>query len=289
MQKSIKVESGKFVGYVNGKAVVRSSSKYYVERKLEAFVEDEPSNESTAFDINTRFQFVEDLVGMVATKATASALVTGEGGLGKTYTVIKALEAAGLRNIDTLAAGVVVNPSKTYKVIKGFSTAKGLFRILAENADSILVFDDCDSILKDDNALNILKGALDTFDRRIITWNTSRDEDDIPRSFEFKGGIVFISNMPLARIEQAVRTRAMVVDLSMTTTQKIERMALIMKSDEFMPEVKNDVKAKAFELVAEMKEKCAEVSLRTLIKATKIAASGNPNWKKLAEYMLVQG
>lgn len=289
----IKFVGGKYIGYVNGKEVVKSTSKYYVQRKLgsapaPAFVE-APISSATEFDINQRFGFVTDLVSMVASGATASTVITGEGGLGKTYTVIQALKAAGLKDISEVEVGAVVPPKSTYRVVKGFSTPKGLYRILFENQNSIIVFDDCDSVLKNDDACNILKGALDSFDKRIITWNSSRDEEDLPRFFQFKGGIVFISNMPMNKIEQSIRSRAMCVDLEMTTEQKVQRMEVIMKSPDFLPDVRESVKFAALDLVNDLKDRSKEVSLRTLIKTARIANTGNPNWKSLAEYMLMQG
>ena len=289
----IKFVGGKYIGYVNGKEVVKSTSKYYVQRKLgaaptPAFV-DAPTSSATEFNINQRFGFVTDLVSMVASGATASTVITGEGGLGKTYTVIQALKAAGLKDISEVEVGAVVPPKSTYRVVKGFSTPKGLYRILFENQNSIIVFDDCDSVLKNDDACNILKGALDSFDKRIITWNSSRDEEDLPRFFQFKGGIVFISNMPMNKIEQSIRSRAMCVDLEMTTEQKVQRMEVIMKSPDFLPDVRESVKFAALDLVNDLKDRSKEVSLRTLIKTARIANTGNPNWKSLAEYMLMQG
>lgn len=289
----IKFIDGKYIGYVNGKEVVKSTSKYYVQRKIgstpsPAFAE-VPISNSTEFDINQRFGFVTDLVSMVASGATPSAVITGEGGLGKTFTVIQALKASGLKDISEVEVGAVVPPKSTYRVVKGFSTPKGLYRILFENQNSIIVFDDCDSVLKNDDACNILKGALDSFDKRIITWNTSRDEEDLPRFFQFKGGIVFISNMPMNKIEQSIRSRAMCVDLEMTTKQKIDRMEVIMKSPDFLPDVRESVKFAALDLVNELKDRSKEVSLRTLIKTARIASTGNANWKSLAEYMLLQG
>lgn len=291
----IKFVGGKFTGYVNGKEVVKSLSRYYVQRKLGEYTladMSEPAQEDSSavdFDINQRFGFVTDLVSMVANGATPSAVITGEGGLGKTYTVLQALRANGLKDISEVEVGTVVPPKSTYRVVKGFSTAKGLYRILFENQNSIIVFDDCDSVLKNDDACNILKGALDSFDKRIITWNSSRDEEDLPRWFQFKGGIIFISNMPMNKIEQSIRSRAMCVDLEMTTSQKIERMQVIMQSTDFLPEVPNSVKYQALDLINELKERSKEVSLRTLIKTVRIANTGSSNWKSLAEYMLLQG
>ena len=157
-------------------------------------------------------------------------MITGEGGLGKTYTVTKTLEANGYKDISDLAdfqVGSIINTRKCFTMIKGFSTAKGLYRTLFENNKSIVVFDDCDAVLKDPVALNLLKGALDSYGKRIISWNADMKDDDLPRSFEFTGRVIFISNMDQDRIDQAIRSRSMMIDLSMTLDQKIDRMEFI--------------------------------------------------------------
>ena len=245
------------------------------------------------FNINERFDFLTDLVKMVATRTMASLIVTGEGGLGKTYTVNRTLDTLGMQNAADLvgfSTDEYLTPDqskKLFTVVKGYSTAKGLYRSLYENRNRLIIFDDCDSILKDDVALNLLKGALDSYDKRVISWNAESfgKDDDLPRSFEFKGGIIFISNMPLHRIDQAVRSRSLCVDLSMTLDQKIERMGAIIKSDEFLPDYSATAKQAALAFIGEMKTVASEISLRTLISVTKVAQRGG-EWKRLAEYVL---
>ena len=291
----IKFENEVFVAYdTNGSVLGSSKNRDYLKRKLAGFVQSGIVTNSAPiakaadqFSINDRFMFTEQLVTMVATGATASCVITGEGGLGKTYSVLKALNAAGMTDISEYAVGEVVPARKSFRVIKGFSTAKGLYKILFENRNSVIVFDDCDSILKDPDALNILKGALDSYDKRLITWNTSVTDEGLPRSFEFKGGVIFVSNIQADKISQAIRSRAMNVDLSMTTDQKIERMETIMAADEFLPGISFEMKCDALVTIQENKEVAREISLRTLINVTKIRASGNSNWKALAKYMLV--
>ena len=244
---------------------------------------------SDRFCINQRFSFVEKLISMVASGVQPSAVITGQGGLGKTYTVTKTLVNAGYRDASTLAdfqVGQVVQRSKLFVTIKGYSTAKGLFRTLFENNGSVIVFDDCDSVLKDPVALNLLKGALDSYGKRIISWNADMKDEDLPRSFDFTGKVVFISNKAQNEIDQAIRSRSMMIDLAMTLDQKIDRMDFISKSDEFMPEYSMEVKTDAMNLIRELKDDAKEISLRTLISVSKIRAS-NKDWKDLAEYMLV--
>jgi hypothetical protein len=240
------------------------------------------------YGINERFDFVEKLVTMVASGVQPSAVITGEGGLGKTYTVTKTLEAHGYKDISDLAefqVGTIVNTRKCFTMVKGYSTAKGLYRTLFENNKSVIVFDDCDAVLKDPIALNLLKGALDSYGKRIISWNADMKDDDLPRSFNFEGRVIFISNMEQDRIDQAIRSRSMMIDLSMTADQKIDRMEYIAKSDEFMPEFELSHKMDALGLIREVAGEAKEISLRTLISVTKIRAS-NKDWKDLATYML---
>jgi hypothetical protein len=289
--------SGKFVGSVNGKVVVRSKYKDAVERRISelggsvdfAASEQAAAARDAKFGINTRFDFVEKLINMVAAGVQPSAVITGEGGLGKTYTVVKTLEANGYKDISDMGefqVGQVINTRKTFTSVKGYSTAKGLYRTLFENNKGIIVFDDCDAVLKDPVALNLLKGALDSYGKRIISWNADLRDDDLPKSFNFEGRVIFISNMSQDSIDQAIRSRSMLIDLSMSADQKIDRMEFIAKSDSFMPEYDTKIKADALSLIRELKDSAKEISLRTLISVAKIRAANPKDYKEMAEYML---
>ena len=241
------------------------------------------------FTINERFGFVSDMVTMLARGDQASVVVTGPGGLGKSYTVMQSLTKCGLKDVTTLeefSVGTLINTKKSFRVIKGYSTPKGLYRTLYENKDGVIVFDDCDSVLKDPVSLNLLKGALDSYARRIISWRADMKDDELPQSFEFKGRVVFISNMSVVQLDQAIVTRSMAVDLSMTTKQKIERMRHLLDSGEFMPEFERTYKVDAMNLIDNLKDDVKELSLRTLIQVTKIRKSAGQNWKNLAEYTI---
>jgi hypothetical protein len=291
---SFDAKSGNYFAKVGSKTI-KSYSKAYVERKVKAMVGDIETavaaavEKSNRFSIDERFSFVEKLVTMVATGVQPSAVITGSGGLGKTYTVTKTLENNGYKDISDLAefqVGSVINTRKCFTTVKGFSTAKGLYRTLFENQKSVIVFDDCDAVLKDPVALNLLKGALDSYGKRIISWNADMRDEDLPRSFNFEGRVIFISNMDQSKIDQAIRSRSMLIDLEMTTDQKIERMETISKMEEFLPEYDAKIKADALALIREVKDECSEISLRTLISVAKIRASNPKDFKDLATYIL---
>ena len=241
------------------------------------------------FSINERFGFVSDMVTMLAIGDQASVIVTGPGGLGKSFTVTQALRQSGLQDVsltEDFEVGEAISKS-AYRVVRGYSTAKGLYRALYENRNGVLVFDDTDSILRDPVSLNLLKAALDSYSRRIITYRADIRDDDLPQSFEFKGRVVFISNLSSSQIDQAILSRSMVVDLSMTTQQKVDRMRYLIDAPEFMPEFSRAMKLDALNLIDDVKDRVRELSLRSLIQCTKIRkANPNGNWKQLAEFAL---
>lgn len=286
-------------GLVNGRIKSHSTHLDYVQNKMSALgyriaVEqslNQDAKKVDEFGITKRFEFVKQMVTMVAKKTVASAIITGQGGLGKTHSVIRALKDCGLTDVTDLASfevGTRLQGSKSFRIIKGFSTAKGLYRSLFEGNGMTLVFDDCDSVLKDPVALNLLKGALDSYGERYINWNADIKDDELPRSFKFTGSIIFISNKEMDSLDQAVRSRALCVDLSMTEDQKIERMETIVHDAEFLPEYSAQYKMDALEFLRGMTKSVQNLSLRSLISVVKIRAEGG-DWKLLAKYILTQG
>ena len=256
--------------------------------------DDQITREHEVFPINERFAIMEDYVDMVAHYQLASTIVTGEGGLGKSYTVMKTLTGNGLRDVSSMEVGERFLAGRGYVVVKGYSTPKGLFRTLYENRNKIVVFDDTDSILRDSNAVNILKASLDSYDTRIVTWNAESSfggDDDLPRSFEFTGGVIFISNLPKYKIPQAIRSRAMCADVSMTRSEVVERMRVIVESDEFMPDFDHEHKVEALEFVAENANNplINELNLRSLVNVVKARAAKPDTWKRMALYSMING
>jgi hypothetical protein len=245
------------------------------------------------FSINERFEFIENYVSMVAEKIQPSVILTGSGGIGKTYTVNKSLKAEGffdVSNLESFVEGQAL-PRKHYRVIKGYSTAKALYRILFENKDSVLILDDCDSVFKDADAANVLKSALDSSDERIVCWNAeSRGDEDLPRSFRYTGGVIFISNLTKDKIPQALRTRAVCVDVSMKLEEKIERMKHILEDSEFMPETEIGIKRAALKIIDQYKAQAREVSMRTLIQVIRIGQKfTGEKFAKMSRYALTCG
>ena len=246
-------------------------------------------NEPSMYTINERFEFLKDTVLMLANGDQNSAIICGQGGLGKSHTVNQSMISAGYEDISKLDDFDVENypDLKTFRVIKGYSTPKGLYKILYENRNNVVVFDDCDSVLKDPVSLNLLKGCLDSYSTRIISWKSFIKDSELPSSFEFTGRVIFISNLPIGGIDQAIISRSMAIDVSMTTKEKVDRMRYLLTQDDFMPEHDMIYKIDALNLIELVMDKIKELSLRTLIQCVTVRKSNpNNNWKNLATYLM---
>lgn len=239
----------------------------------EIIVEDNKINVviSSETDINERFEIVEELASMVVNNVVPSMLLIGAGGLGKSHTVLKTIGNNGLNDSE-------------FVFFKGYSTARGLYNTLYDNNGKLIIFDDCDSVLEDKVAINILKSALDSYDKRTISWMARMNKNDAyPQQFDFTGNIIFISNKSLDKMDEALLTRSLVADLSMTPDEKVSRMGFIL--DKILPEYKMDVKKDALSFL-EKKKNDVELNIRMLIMISKIRSTYPKKWERLAEYTI---
>lgn len=225
-------------------------------------------------DAADMFRGMVGMATMVAKKISPSLVITGQPGLGKTYEVIQALKGMGMRE------------DWDFVHVKGRASAAGMFITLYENSDKLVIFDDCDSVFRDVDAVNVLKGALDSYDRRVISWISAKplkdgDGDALPRSFTFTGQVIFISNMDVSRIDPAIRSRSFVTDITLTNDQMMERMRNLLPSIE--PKVPIGQKTEALEALRAAYRKYAgvELNLRSLIKAIRIRQAGFGNWREM--------
>jgi hypothetical protein len=247
---------------------------------------------SSRFSVNERFGFIETLTDMVIAGDSKSVIISGSGGLGKTYTAIARLKAAGLQDVtdsaDCSDEGLDEDEiNKGYVVVKGYMTPKAMYRFFWNNRKRIILFDDCDSVWLNDTSVSLLKGALDSYDVRRIGWHAEirgNEDDDLPQSFEFEGRIIFISNLSLTQLDQAVLSRCLYVDVSMTPKEKIERIRSISK--DIRPDLTDDLKTESLDLLSEHADIIGDLNIRTFLKVLEIRARGANNWKDLAEYVI---
>ena len=218
-------------------------------------------------DPEDMFANLERLTKMVGRGIQPSLVLTGMAGVGKTHLVKETLKGLGLRE------------SYDFEHFKGKATAAGLYMTLYQNSDKIVIFDDCDSVFKDDDAVNLLKAALDSYDTRKISYISTRPLKDefgepIPTHFEFTGKIIFISNINQNKLDSAIRSRSFVADITMNTQQMFLRMTQLLKTME--PSIPAVAKEQALEIMKDLDSKYngVDINLRSFIKAARICAMG---------------
>jgi hypothetical protein len=244
--------------------------------------------------LRTRFNILDDMTRACKKGDVRAMIVTGPPGVGKSFGVEKVLSKH-----DLFADVANDSKLKKYEVVKGAMSAIGLYKKLYEFSDkkSILVFDDCDSVLLDDLSLNILKAALDSSKKRTIHWNTDSRllrSEGVPNSFEFSGGCIFITNIKFDNVKskklrdhlEALESRCHYLDLTIDTErEKILRIKQVVTEcgmlDDY--EFSDIAKMELIDFVDDNKKKLRELSLRTVLKIADLRKSMPANWRAVAE------
>jgi hypothetical protein len=244
-----------------------------------------------------RFQILKDMTQAVKAGDVRAMIVTGPPGVGKSFGVEEVLGRDDLFN----ALG---ERKPRYEIVKGAMSAIGLYSKLYKFSDakSILVFDDCDSILLDDLSLNILKAALDSSKKRTISWNTDSRilrSEGIPDRFEFKGGAIFITNLKFENVRSkklqdhlsALESRCHYIDLRMDTDrEKMLRIKQIVKDgmlDSY--ELEDIAKDEVVDFIDAHRGVLRELSLRTVLKVADLRKSFPGNWQNMSKVTVMKG
>ena len=250
------------------------------------------TDEERIADIGARFEMLDDMTKAVLNGDIRAVIVSGPPGVGKSYTVEGQIEKANMfANIS--------NTKPKHEVVKGSASPIGLYKKLYEYSDenSVLVFDDCDSILFDDVSLNLLKGALDSGKSRKISWlSESRvlKQEDIPTSFQFKGSVIFITNLKFDAVKsqrlkdhlEALQSRCHYLDLTLDTMRdKILRIRQIAKQGAMFEDL--GISAVGQEVIIDFldanQNKMREMSLRMAIKVAQLYKSFPLTWESMAK------
>jgi hypothetical protein len=250
------------------------------------------TDEAVIERIRQRFQILDEMTTAATTGDIRAMIVSGPPGVGKSFGVEKIVEKACL--FDQISGKRL-----RAEVVKGSTSALGLYCALYKHSDAncMLVFDDCDSILLDDTSLNLLKGALDSGKKRKISWLSDSHmlrREGVPDSFEFKGSVIFITNLKFDKMKSqklrdhldALQSRCHYLDLTLDTMRdkvlRIKQIAqdgVLFESYDFQPCEQDEIIA----YMEENKNKFREMSLRMAIKIADLKKSFPLKWKAMAE------
>lgn len=238
--------------------------------------------------IRERFEVLDEFVQDSINGDVTSLIVSGPGGLGKSFRAHKALKEWD-RN------------KKNHSVTKGYCKATGLYRLLWKHRHpgQVICFDDCDSVLFDETALNFLKAACDTSVERIVSYSAEYDMFDeeggenIPREFQFEGTIIFISNIDWdAQVDKGTKlaphlgamiSRSHYIDLGLKTKRDLLiRIKHVIEDGaldemELSPVEQEDV----IGFINQNADRLRELSVRILLKVATLRKV-NPKWERAA-------
>lgn len=284
-QVRVNVDSQSMIEFVSGRDEV----------KMETHTE----TETEAMDrIATRFAVLDEMSMACISGDIRAMIVTGPAGIGKSHGVNLQMEKASM--FDRLASNKV-----RFEVVKGAMSGIGLFAKLYKFSDAknVLVFDDCD-IWEDQDALNVLKGALDSGKTRRISWNKDsrilRDEG-IPNSFNFNGSVIFITNKSFddkkaGKMQphlDALQSRCHFLDLTVDSERdKMLRIKQVHRDADgglfvdydFTQEQTDEIMS----FIWDNHNKLREVSLRMCLKVADLVKI-SANWRQLAQSTCMKG
>lgn len=229
--------------------------------------------------IEESYEDLESVVRLVGSGKANSAIFNGLPGLGKTYTIEKTLNDMGVE----------------YKKISGSGSSSQLYRQLFENQDGLILLDDCDAFFSDEEAMNILKAALDTGTKpRVVSWmkhNKTFEAEDIPNQFEYRGQVIIISNVKfspkskLAAHFAAIESRSLSFDMKMDSRKEV-LVRLKQLAPKILGEFHQMEREEILEFFEENLYQFKTLSIREMVKLAEIY--GCENWKRLCKRIFLK-
>lgn len=267
-------------------------------------------------DPKSLFGALANLTKLVIKGTNKALMIYGGPGTGKSWTVTNEINNAGMvKNKDWFHIKGKITTGALYETL--FMHRKGEL-IVFDDADSVFGTEDSANLLKaaldsyderyiswispkTQNVSKLNDAQREAFnnelDKRLKEDPLDVDYDEetgkevkkkpikYPSEFKYEGRIIFISNLPGNKLDSAILTRAFKINMDLTDDQMFMRMEEII---DYLgePTLTREEKLDTLRILKQ-RNKLGELknpSMRTFVAASKIRASGIPNWIELLEY-----
>lgn len=151
-------------------------------------------------------------------------IVSGGAGVGKTYNFHKIAEIAGKKPFDP-ENDEPGDEDYDYVEAPEIKSEAQFAQVLKEHNGKTILFDDSDNVLKEPNTLGMMKKATASGGKRIIGKKSTNKNSNVD-PFEFKGKIVFLTNMTANKLTKnpdidAVYSRSVKKDIQFTKKEQL--------------------------------------------------------------------
>ena len=263
----------------------------------------EVSERLNRLPVNDRYQLCTDVAASVIEGIIPCAIIGGRGGTGKSHMVVEELLKMKYKRVeheDYILIKAGVSPFGLYKFIVMMEEKAIAARAQADGKKGkngkpvkpkipVIVIDDV-PFWKDKKMLDLMKGLTGTEDRRIVSWLTDRAEIDreeakklgkLPAQVEYTGGVIVITNEAEKTMNKPLLDRSIYLPLEVTDEEMAERMRTLVHKVE--PGMDKKLKQDVLNWILSAEYEGKERSMRTLVKALKLARANPQNWLRMVQ------
>ena len=185
--------------------------KREVRAEQERVINDWKQSKQTHVEIG-EFDTAKHLLLLTLKGHSTATILTGEGGIGKTYLTVETVKQE--------------LKSDEWEYRSGFTTPLAFYKFLYTHRNSkLLIIDDVEGLFDNPKSITILKGALwDTNGKRLVYYDTTSEKaEDVPHVFELRSRLIILCNrIPNANDinVSALLSRAVAYELKFSHEQK---------------------------------------------------------------------
>lgn len=202
-------------------------------------------------------------------------LVSGTPGVGKSY------------NLEELLNMYNEEGTINYTRISGKIAPMSFFEALRTHSSKkdVLFFDDCDSILHNEDSMNVLKAAAELKRSRVISWVSRANTED--NSFIYEGKVIIATNIRMrdnAHFD-AVMDRFHVYELDVTLEEKLAKIQNIaLNSPDIAEYCPPETVHELIAFIMERREMINpdKLTIRTFMKLAELSNMLSDDWRSYA-------